>query len=53
MSQVALAWVLNQPFAPVALVGTRSGGHLEEAIEASTIVLSPDELRWLEWGDSG
>lgn len=51
MSQVALAWVMRQPFAPVALVGTTSVGHLEAAIEAATVALTPEDLRWLENGD--
>lgn len=49
-SQVALAWVLCQPFAPIALVGTRSVAHLHEALEAATVRLTGDELRWLETG---
>ena len=51
MSQVALAWVLGQPFAPVALVGTTSVAHLEEALGATTLALTEAERRWLEWGD--
>lgn len=50
MSQVALAWVLCQPFAPIALVGTRSVAHLAEALEAATIRLTDEELGWLETG---
>jgi aryl-alcohol dehydrogenase-like predicted oxidoreductase len=49
-SQVALAWVLGQPFAPVALIGTTSVTHLAEAIGALEIRLSPDDRRWLEDG---
>ncbi len=47
-TQVALTWVMNQPFAPVALIGTRSVAHLVEAIEAGTIDLTETELAWLE-----
>jgi len=50
-SQIALAWVLCQPFAPVAAIGTSSTAHLAEAIEAASVHLSEAELRWLEHGD--
>jgi aryl-alcohol dehydrogenase-like predicted oxidoreductase len=50
-SQIALAWVLCQPFAPVAPIGTSSTAHLAEAIEAASIYLTDVELRWLEHGD--
>ena len=50
MSQVALAWVLSQPFAPVALIGTTSVAHLREALDAATIRLTEEERRWLEHG---
>ena len=50
-SQVALAWVINQPFRPVAVIGTRSVVHLHEAVEASTVRLTEAELAWLEHGD--
>lgn len=50
-NQVALAWVLGQPFAPVALIGTTSAAHLAEAIESTRIRLTDDESRWLEHGD--
>lgn len=49
-SQVALAWVLNQPIAPYALVGTRTPEHLREAWQASKVVLTAAELAWLEAG---
>jgi aryl-alcohol dehydrogenase-like predicted oxidoreductase len=50
MNQVALAWVLAQPFAPIVLVGTTSAEHLAEAIEATRISLTTDERDWLEHG---
>jgi aryl-alcohol dehydrogenase-like predicted oxidoreductase len=33
------------------VVGTRSEDHLEEAVAAASIELSPAELQWLETGD--
>ncbi len=49
-TQVALAWVLNQPVAPVASIGTRSVDHLAEAVAAAAIELSAADLHWLEHG---
>ena len=51
MTQVALAWVLCQPFAPCASIGTTSPAHLAEAIAAADVRLTDAELRWLEEGD--
>jgi aryl-alcohol dehydrogenase-like predicted oxidoreductase len=48
MNQVALAWVLGQPSEPFVLVGTTSADHLAEAIEATRIRLTTDELDGLE-----
>ena len=47
---VALSYVLHQPPHVLALVGTRSQAHLEEALSAREIRLTPDQLHWLEDG---
>jgi aryl-alcohol dehydrogenase-like predicted oxidoreductase len=44
---VALAYVLHQPDHVLAVVGTRSEEHLDEALGAAAIELSGDELEWL------
>jgi aryl-alcohol dehydrogenase-like predicted oxidoreductase len=49
--QIALAWVLDQPFAPYALVGARTPAALREAwAAASDMALTAEELSWLETG---
>jgi aryl-alcohol dehydrogenase-like predicted oxidoreductase len=48
MAQVALAWVLNQPFNPHGLIGARSAELLQSAWDAADRVLSPGELDWLD-----
>jgi aryl-alcohol dehydrogenase-like predicted oxidoreductase len=50
MASVALAYVLHQPPHVLAVVGTRSEAHLEEALSAREIRLTPDQLSWLEAG---
>ncbi len=52
-SAIALAYVLHQPEYVRPVVGTLSERHLDEAIAAASIELSPDELSWLENGTGG
>lgn len=50
-AQVALAWVLSQPFAPYAVVGVRTPEHLHAAWATATdLTLTAEELAWLERG---
>jgi aryl-alcohol dehydrogenase-like predicted oxidoreductase len=46
-AQVALAYVLCQPFPTFALIGPQTIDELREAIPALGVSLTPDELRWL------
>jgi aryl-alcohol dehydrogenase-like predicted oxidoreductase len=47
---VALAYVFNQPEYVLPIVGTRSEAHVEEALLAADIQLSPEQVAWLETG---
>ena len=47
---IALAYVLNQPFPSVPLIGPRTLGELEDSLKALDIALSPDDLEWLDEG---
>ena len=47
-SQIALAWVLHQPFPTYALVGPRSVAELQESVAALELALTPAEARWLD-----
>jgi aryl-alcohol dehydrogenase-like predicted oxidoreductase len=47
-SQVALAWVLHQPFPTYALIGPRSIPELRESVAALALDLSPAEVGWLD-----
>jgi aryl-alcohol dehydrogenase-like predicted oxidoreductase len=46
-TQVALAWVLHQPFPTFALVGPRTLDELEDCLGALAVRLTPDEVAWL------
>jgi aryl-alcohol dehydrogenase-like predicted oxidoreductase len=50
-NQVALAWVLQQPFPVYALIGPRSVAELRESVDALDLVLTPAEARWLDLED--
>ena len=51
-SQVALAWVLHQPFPTYALIGPRTVAELRESVAALELTLTPAELRWLDLDDN-
>jgi 1-deoxyxylulose-5-phosphate synthase len=47
-SQVALAWLLNKPHITAPIIGASKMDHLEQAIAALEIKLSPKEIKRLE-----
>ncbi len=48
MAQVALAWMLSKPAITAPIVGATQPQHLEDAIAALSVRLTPDEIRQLE-----
>lgn len=46
--QIALAYVLNQPFPACALIGAQNAEELRSCEEASRLQLSREELDWLD-----
>jgi aryl-alcohol dehydrogenase-like predicted oxidoreductase len=48
MAQLALAWLLHKPGLTAPIVGASKPGHLEDAVAAVSVQLSPDELTFLE-----
>lgn len=49
-SQIALAYLTSQPFPVVALIGANKLTYLEDSCEAGDLVLTPEQLRYLELG---
>ncbi len=47
-AQVALAWLLHKPGVTAPIVGATKLGHLEDALAAAELELSPDEIARLE-----
>lgn len=47
---IALAYVLNQPFPSIPLIGPRTLGELDDSLRALDITLSPADLEWLDGG---
>ena len=52
MPQVALTYVLAQPLEIFAIVGCNTGEEFRANVEAGALVLTPEELAWLENGDA-
>lgn len=44
--QIALAWLIHKEVIPI--VGTTNPDHIEEAVDALTVTLSDEEMRYLE-----
>lgn len=45
--QIALAYVLNQPFPTAAIIGPRNSNELKDSIVGEKVKLSVDEINWL------
>jgi aryl-alcohol dehydrogenase-like predicted oxidoreductase len=46
-NQIALAYVLHQPFPVYALIGPRTLAELQDSLPAVEIALTPEEMYWL------
>jgi aryl-alcohol dehydrogenase-like predicted oxidoreductase len=47
-AQVALAWLLHKPVVTAPIVGASKSQHLEDAVAAMSLTLSPEEIAALE-----
>ena len=47
-AQIALAWVLAKPVITAPIIGASKPGHLEDAVAALSVKLSPEEIAHLE-----
>lgn len=47
---IALAYVIAQPFPVIPLIGPRTVAELEDSLSALKVVLSQEDVRWLEGG---
>jgi len=47
-AQVALAWLLSKPFITAPIVGASKAQHLDDAVAALSLKLSPEEISSLE-----
>ncbi|MHB9106062.1 MAG: aldo/keto reductase [Armatimonadota bacterium] len=48
--QVAIAYLTNQPFLTIPILGTANMEHLTEAMAATQITLTVEQVRWLQEG---
>ena len=49
-TQIALAWLLHQPYPVLPLFGTTSPAHLAEILGSTAIALTPEQTQWLRNG---
>jgi len=49
-TQLALAWLLHQPFLTIPIIGTTDPAHLADALGAADVVLSSEQVKWLKEG---
>jgi aryl-alcohol dehydrogenase-like predicted oxidoreductase len=50
-NQIALAYLMHQGFLVVPVIGTVSPEHLQDALGAVQIPLTPEQVRWLREGE--
>jgi aryl-alcohol dehydrogenase-like predicted oxidoreductase len=48
MAQVALAWMLSKPVVTAPIIGATQPHHLEDAVAALSVQLTPEEIQQLE-----
>jgi aryl-alcohol dehydrogenase-like predicted oxidoreductase len=48
MAQIALAWMLAKPVVTAPIIGATKPHHLDDAVAALSVQLTPDEIRHLE-----
>ena len=49
-TQIALAWLMHQPFPLAPAIGTGNLEHLKEALGAARVALTAAQVRWLREG---
>jgi len=48
MAQVALAWMLSKPVVTAPIIGSTKLHHLDDAVAALSVQLTPEEIKYLE-----
>ncbi len=48
MAEIALAWILSKPVVTAPIIGATKPHHLDDAVAALSVQLTPDEIRRLE-----
>ncbi|HVU12950.1 MAG TPA: aldo/keto reductase [Phototrophicaceae bacterium] len=51
INEIALAYLLAQPFPTIPIVGSKRGDQLADSFKASDLALTPDDLAYLEAND--
>jgi aryl-alcohol dehydrogenase-like predicted oxidoreductase len=48
MAQIAMAWILSKPVVTSPIIGATKPHHLEDAVAAISVQLTPAEIQQLE-----
>jgi 1-deoxyxylulose-5-phosphate synthase len=48
MAQIALAWILSKPVVTAPIIGATKPHHLDDAVAAVAVKLTPEEIQQLE-----
>ncbi len=51
ITQVVLGYLLSQPFATCPIIGCHSLAQLQDSLKASEVVLTPEQVKYLEAGE--
>jgi aryl-alcohol dehydrogenase-like predicted oxidoreductase len=52
-NQIAVAWLMHQPFTVIPILGTLKIDHLVDALGAAAVTLSLEQVKWLEGTEAG
>ena len=50
-TNIAVAWILHQPFPVHALIGPNCFADFRDSLKGLSVTLTPEEVRWLDLGD--
>ncbi len=48
LTAVSLAYILNQPFPSIAIIGSHTKAQLTESMAAGDVILTSEQVRYLE-----
>jgi len=53
VNQIVLGYLLNQPFPVFPLIGPKNIADLEDSLRCADVLLSQEDIAFLEYGETG